>query len=87
MPDRKNYFFVDNGKGQRTKYRGLFSYHSDDFERDYIFYTDDIKDKKGKFNVYASIYQPGEEILTLTEIEGDEEWQMLMQVFREANRA
>ena len=51
MPDRKNYFFVDNGKGQKTKYRGLFSYHSDDFERDYIFYTDDIKDKNCLGNI------------------------------------
>ena len=84
---KNNYFFVDNGKGQKIKCRGLFSYHSDDFDKDYILYTDDIKDKKGNFNVYASIYQPGEEVLTLTEIEDDEEWKMLMQIFSEANKA
>ncbi len=85
MPEQKDYFFVDNGGGKKIKCRGLFSYHSDDFGRDYIFYTDDVKNKKGEFNVYASVYQPGEETLTLTEIEDDEEWRMLMRVFSEAN--
>ena len=80
-----NFFYVDNGKGKKVKCRGLFSYHSDDYEKDYIIYTDDIKDKHGNANVYASIYDPDEKELTLTEIEDEEEFKMLIEVFQSAN--
>ena len=82
----ESYFYVDNGK-KKVKCRGLFTYHSDDYDRDYILYTDDIAaDGKGNANVYASIYDPDAAELTLTEIEDDEEFKMLIQVFAEANQ-
>ncbi len=85
MDEKNNFFFVDNGKGRKIKCRGLFTFHSDDFDKDYILYTDDIKGKNGP-DVYASVYDPAAKELTLSEIESDEEFKMLIDVFREANK-
>lgn len=82
---KDEFFTVLDDHGRRVKCRGLFSYHSDDYDRDYILYTDDKKDARGNVNVYASVYDPAQEELTLTEIEDDEEFRMLIQVFSEAN--
>ncbi len=86
MDNKENFFYVNDGKGKKIKCRGLFTFHSDDYDRDYILYTDDVKDKRGNSNVYASIYDPADKDFTLTDIEDDEEFKMLIEVFQEANK-
>ena len=79
------YFFIDNGKGKKIKCRGLFSYHDDELDKDYILYTDDIKNADKRVNVYASYYTEQNGELSLSEIESDEEFNTLMRVFASAN--
>lgn len=81
----EKYFFVQNGK-QKIKCRALFDCYSEDYDRNYIMYTDDKKDKSGNINVFASAYtiQNGE--LCLEEIESDEEFATLIQAFKDMNR-
>ncbi len=86
MNNENEFFYVDNGNGKKIKCKGLFTFHSDSYEKDYILYTDNIKGKSGNVNVYASEYSMNNGEITLTEITDDEEFAMLIKVFQEANK-
>ncbi len=82
---KEKYFFVQNGK-QKIKCRALFDCHSEDYDRDYIMYTDDKKDARGNVNVFASAYTIENGELVLEEIESDEEFATLIQAFKDMNK-
>lgn len=81
----EKYFYVQNGK-EKIKCRPLFDCHSDDYDRDYVLYTDDKKDKKGNIQIFASAYEIVDGEIQLTEIEDDTEFACLMNVFQDANK-
>jgi len=55
----------------------LFTFDNDETKKSYIVYTDNTKDKDGKVQVYASIYDPNDETKKLEEIKTEKEWKVI----------
>ncbi len=73
----ENSFTIVNDDGVEVKYDVLFTFQSEETNKDYIVYTDNSKDDDGNTRVYASIYHPEEENSKLEAIETDKEWQII----------
>ena len=65
----------------------IFTYHSDDFNKDYVFFAQNgSEDEDGKVEVGVASYVPqGDGIGELNPVETDEEWDMLEEVFSAYN--
>ena len=73
-----NKIVVINEKGKEVEYEVLFTFESDETERNYIVYTDNKKDKKGNTQVYASIYKEDKKGRTeMIPIESEKEWKVI----------
>lgn len=74
----KNTFTVVNDQGQEITCYVLFTFESDETHKNYVVYTDNSVDAKGKIQVFASIYDPNEKDgTTLLPIETDKEWKII----------
>ncbi len=74
----------DNGKLKITNDRGetlecdvLFTFDSDETNKSYIAYTDNTTDEAGNVKVYANIYDPTGEDLSLKPLTSDKEWKVI----------
>ena len=73
-----NKIVIINEKGKEVEYEVLFTFESDETERNYIVYTDNKKDKKGNTKVYASIYKEDKDGKTeMLPIESEKEWKVI----------
>ena len=63
----------------------LFTFDSDDTKKSYIVYTDNTKDELGNIKVYANTYDPYTDSGDLGEIESNEEWATIEQIFNIIN--
>lgn len=63
----------------------LFTFDSDDTKKSYIVYTDNTKDELGNIKVYANTYDPYTDSGDLREIESNEEWATIEQIFNSIN--
>lgn len=63
----------------------LFTFDSDDTKKSYIVYTDNTKDELGNIKVYANTYDPYTDSGDLGEIESNEEWATIEQIFNSIN--
>ncbi len=70
----KNKLKVKDIEGNEQEYDILFTFDNDETKKSYIVYTDNEKDKNGKVQVYASIYDPKDPKMKLEEIKTDKEW-------------
>ena len=61
----------------------IFTYHSDDFNKDYVFFSQvGSEDEDGKVEVGVASYVPTDGAIgELMAVESDEEWDMLEEVF------
>lgn len=66
-------FVIPDENGDEITYRVLFIEKNNG--KDYVVYTDDIKNEFGETGVLASVYVPGE--ADLMPIETDEEWDFI----------
>ena len=73
--------FDDNGK--EVECEVLFTFESDETNKNYIVYTDNTTDEEGNTKVYASIYTPNSEDLNLQPIETDKEWKIIEVILNE----
>lgn len=67
------YFIISDENGEEITYRILFTEENNG--KNYVVYTDDIKNEFGETGVLASVYVPGE--VDLMPIETDEEWDFI----------
>lgn len=72
-----NYFTVIDSKGKEIEYEILFTFESEDTNKKYIVYTNNEKDKDGMIKTYASIYEEEDNILKLSKIEDEKEWNVV----------
>ncbi len=70
-------FKVVDDNGREKEYEKLFSFESDKTNKNYIVYTDNEIDEDGNTKVYASIYNPKEEVQSFQAIETEEEWKII----------
>ncbi len=74
---KKNQFTMIDEKGNEIVYDVLFTFESEETNKNYIVYTDQSKDEKGNIQVYASIYDPENPNSKLEPIETEKEWKVI----------
>ena len=75
--DDKNTINVYDENGNSVVCDILFTFDSDETKKSYVVYTDNSKDKEGKVQVYASIYDPNDKEMKLEDIKTDKEWKVI----------
>lgn len=75
--EEKNIFTVVNDKGEEVTCEVLFTFESEETNKNYIVYTDNTTDTDGNVKVYASIFDPNAENTELVPIETDREWKII----------
>lgn len=76
---------VKNSEGKEIECDVLFTFNSDETKKSYIVYTDNTKDELGNTKVYANIFDEFDENGILGEIETEEEWSTIEQIFQSIN--
>ena len=74
---KKNSFSMLDENGKEIVYDVLFTFESEETNKNYIVYTDNSKDEHGNIEVYASIYHPEDPKGKLEAIETDKEWKVI----------
>ena len=67
MKEERMTFNITNDEGQEVECEVLFTFESDETGKNYMVYTDNTVDEEGNTKVYASIYNPDEEMCMLFE--------------------
>ena len=83
MKDEKMSFTVIDDNGKEIECEVLFTFESEETNKNYIVYTDNTKDEAGNTKVYASIYNPEEESTSLQPIETEKEWKIIETILSE----
>ena len=74
---KKNSFSMIDDKGNETVYDVLFTFESEETNKNYIVYTDNTRDETGNIEVYASIYDPEDSHSKLEAITTEKEWKVI----------
>lgn len=74
---KENKFVMVDDKGNETEYDVLFTFESEETNKNYIVYTDNTLDESGNVEVYASIYNPEDPKTKLEPIETEKEWKVI----------
>ena len=74
---KKNSFTMIDEDGKEVVYDVLFTFESDETNKNYIVYTDNSRDEAGNIQVYASIYDPENPNSKLEAITTDKEWKVI----------
>ena len=76
---------VKNENNEEIECDVLFTFDSEETNKSYIVYTDNSLDELGNVKVYANTYEKDKEIGSLGEIESQEEWTIIEQIFSSIN--
>lgn len=76
---------VKDNEGKEVECDILFTFDSEDTRKSYIVYTDNSKDELGNIKVYANTYDEDDKNGVLGEIETEEEWNTIEQIFASIN--
>lgn len=74
---KKNTFTMIDQDGNEVVYDVLFTFESDETNKNYIVYTDQSKDESGNIQVYASIYDPENPSAKFETIKTEKEWKVI----------
>ena len=75
--NKENTFKVIDKDGNEIEFEILFTFESDETNKNYIVYTDNTKDSEGNTKVYASVFKPDAEPLELLPVETEREWRII----------
>ena len=64
-------------EGKEMKCDVLFTFNSDETNKDYIVYTDNSKDEEGNVKVFASVFNKDSEQGKLEPITTEKEWEVI----------
>ena len=76
-------FKVTDENGKDIECEVLFTFESEETNKNYMVYTDNTTDEEGNTKVYASTYTPGEDPTTLLPIETEKEWKIIEAILEE----
>ncbi|MDO5568622.1 MAG: DUF1292 domain-containing protein [bacterium] len=79
-----NSFKVIDKEGKEVKYDVLFTFESDETNKNYIVYTDNALDEKGNIKVYASTFEPNSDVNELKPIETNREWEIIEAILQDS---
>ena len=74
---KKNTFSMLDENGNEVVYDVLFTFESEETNKNYIVYTDNSRDESGNIEVYASIYNPEDPHSKLEAIKTEKEWKVI----------
>lgn len=77
MEEKENVFVVTDKDGKEVECEVLFTFESEETNKNYIVYTDNSIDEEGNIRVFASIYNPEDENTKLIPIETEREWKIV----------
>ena len=83
MENQKMTFKILGEDGKEIECEVLFTFESDETQKNYIVYTDNTIDEEGNTKVYASIYNPDEDETKLLPIETEKEWKIIETILEE----
>ena len=75
--NKENTFKVIDKDGKEIEFEILFTFESDETNKNYMAYTDNTKDENGNTKVYASVFKPDAEPLELLPVETEREWKII----------
>lgn len=75
--NKENTFKVIDKEGKEIEFEILFTFESDETNKNYMVYTDNTKDENGNTKVYASVFKPDAEPLELLPVETEREWKII----------
>ncbi len=73
-------FTMVNAEGVEGECETLFTFKSEETNKDYIIFTDNTFDETGNIKVYANIYNPNGEDMNLQPIETEEEFEIVQNI-------
>lgn len=85
MLDKSGKIIIRNDKNEEIECDVLFTFDNNDTNKSYIVYTDNTKDDLGNIKVYANTYNEDDEEGMLGNIETEEEWNIIEQIFSSIN--
>ncbi|MBQ8192466.1 MAG: DUF1292 domain-containing protein [Bacilli bacterium] len=75
--NKENKFKVIDKDGKEIEFEVLFTFESDETNKNYMVYTDNSIDENGNTRVYASVFVPDAEPLELLPVETEREWKVI----------
>ena len=75
--DEKQIFVVKDDKGKEIVCEPLFTFESEETNKQYIVYTDNSHDENGNVRVFASIYKISDKGRELLPIKTEKEWKVI----------
>ena len=75
--NKENNLKVIDKEGKEIEFEVLFTFESNETNKNYMVYTDNSKDEKGNIRVFASVFNPSDEPLELLPVETEREWKII----------
>ena len=75
--NKENTFKIIDKDGKEIEFEILFTFESDETNKNYMVYTDNTTDEEGNTKVYASVFNPNAEPLELLPVETEREWKVI----------
>jgi uncharacterized protein YrzB (UPF0473 family) len=75
--NKENTFKIIDKDGKEIEFEILFTFESDETNKNYMVYTDNTTDEEGNIKVYASVFNPNAEPLELLPVETEREWKVI----------
>ena len=75
--NKENTFKIIDKDGKEIEFEILFTFESDETNKNYMVYTDNTTDKEANTKVYASVFNPNAEPLELLPVETEREWKVI----------
>jgi len=78
--EEENKITLIDDEGNEKEFTVLLTFHSDDYDKDYVFYYDDsLEDEDGEFEVYVSSFN--EQDKTIDPVTDEKELDMIEEVY------
>ena len=75
--NKENTFKIIDKDGKEIEFEILFTFESDETNKNYMVYTYNTTDEEGNTKVYASVFNPNAEPLELLPVETEREWKVI----------
>lgn len=75
--NKENTFKIIDKDGKEIEFEILFTFESDETNKNYMVYTDNTTDEEDNTKVYASVFNPNAEPLELLPVETEREWKVI----------
>lgn len=84
-PTTNNIFYIKDNNGENVECEVLFTFSSNETNKNYVIYTDHKTDDAGSINVYANTYDPSGTSKELGAITTEEEWNTIESILSKLN--